>query len=89
MQGKVMPNEAESEVYVGIDVCKAWLDVYLHPSGQVVRVANSEAGLEALARTFAGHAIARYDSRDGYGPHPHEADYIAADAEHPNPACPA
>lgn len=57
MQGKVMPNEAESEVYVGIDVCKAWLDVYLHPIGQIARVANSEAGLEALARKLAGHPV--------------------------------
>lgn len=58
MQGKVMPNEAESEVYVGIDVCKAWLDVYLHPIGRLTRVANSQAGLEALVRTLAGHDIA-------------------------------
>jgi transposase len=58
MQGKVMPNEAEIEVYVGIDVCKAWLDVYLHPSGQIARVANNEAGLEDLVGTLAGHAVA-------------------------------
>jgi len=53
-----MPNEAESEVYVGIDVCKAWLDVYLHPIGQITRVANSQAGLEALVRTLACHDVA-------------------------------
>lgn len=58
MQGKVMPNEAESEVYVGIDVCKAWLDVYLHPSGQTARIPNSQAGLEDLVRRLAGHDIA-------------------------------
>lgn len=58
MQGKVMPNEAESEVYIGIDVCKAWLDVYLHPIGQITRVANSQAGLQALVRTLACHDVA-------------------------------
>ena len=57
MQGKVMPNEAESEVYVGIDVCKAWLDVCLHLIGQITRVANSEAGLKALRRTLAAHPV--------------------------------
>jgi endonuclease YncB( thermonuclease family) len=37
----------------------------------------------------AGYATARYDSRDGYGAHPHEDAYIAADARTSNPACPA
>jgi hypothetical protein len=31
-----------------------------------------------------GLAIARYDSRDGYGAHPREAAYVAADAASPN-----
>jgi endonuclease YncB( thermonuclease family) len=41
------------------------------------------------AQIIAGYAIARYDSRDGYGPHPHEDAYVTADARTPNPACPA
>lgn len=41
------------------------------------------------AQILAGYAIARYDSRDGYGRHPHEDAYIAADNANPNPACPA
>jgi len=32
-----------------------------------------------------GLAIARYDSRDGYGEHPREQIYIAADEATPNP----
>jgi hypothetical protein len=32
----------------------------------------------------AGLAIARYDSRDGYGAHPREAAFIAADNASPN-----
>ena len=31
-----------------------------------------------------GRAIARYDSRDGYGRHPREDTYVAADAASPN-----
>lgn len=59
MQGKKLPEpSAESKVYIGIDGCKAWLDVYLHPLGQRLRVANSRQGLNHLKRRLAGHAIA-------------------------------
>jgi transposase len=59
MQGKVMSQaRAEAAVYAGIDTCKAWLDVYLHPVGRSLRVANSQAGLAALRREFDGLAIA-------------------------------
>ena len=50
MQGKVSPEQSAPRVYVGIDVCKAWLDVYLHPSGQSFRVANAQQGLMVLKR---------------------------------------
>lgn len=40
-------------------------------------VGTVDAGLELVR---AGHAIARYDSRDGYGRHPREETYVAADA---------
>ena len=40
-------------------------------------VGTVDAGLELIR---AGHAIARYDSRDGYGRHPREDVYVAADA---------
>ena len=51
-------------------------------------------GIDA-GRTLIGEglAVARYDSRDGYGGHPREADYVATDAAtgnicewNPNPA---
>jgi endonuclease YncB( thermonuclease family) len=51
-----------------------------------VQVGTTDVGYELIR---AGYAIARYDSRDGYGPHPRERDYIAADASTANPACPA
>jgi len=40
-------------------------------------VGTVDAGLELIR---AGHAIARYDSRDGYGRHAREDAYVAADA---------
>lgn len=59
MQGKVLPNRsATTEVYVGIDVCKDWLDIYLHPLGQCLRVANSKTGLRALKRQLADVTVA-------------------------------
>jgi len=59
MQGKVLPKRsATSEVYVGIDVCKDWLDIYLHPLGRQLRVANSKTGLRALKRQLADVTVA-------------------------------
>jgi endonuclease YncB( thermonuclease family) len=42
-----------------------------------VSVGSTDLG---LAQINAGFAVARYDSRDGYGSHPKEAEYVAADA---------
>jgi len=54
MQGKNSPERsAPIQVYAGIDVCKAWLDVYLHPAGQSFRVVNDRAGLKSLKRKLA------------------------------------
>lgn len=41
-----------------------------------------DAGLELIK---TGFAIARYDSRDGYGRHPRETAYVAADGDSPPP----
>lgn len=59
MQGKVSPERSACDrVYVGVDVCKEWLDVYLHPVGLSLRVANTPTGLKRLKRELARHAIA-------------------------------
>jgi endonuclease YncB( thermonuclease family) len=49
-----------------------------------IEVDNIDVGLEQIK---AGYAIARYDSRDGYGAHPREQTYIAADHASPNYTC--
>ncbi len=54
MQGQKSPERsAQPGVYVGVDVCKDWLDVYLHPIGQKLRVSNAPEGLRALKRRLA------------------------------------
>ena len=54
-----------------------------------VDVDGTDAGLQLIRRGFA---IARYDSRDGYGSHTREARYVDADAASPDRTkefCPA
>lgn len=59
MQGKVKPANSAVVVYAGIDVSKAWLDVYVHPVGEQLRLANTGAGLRQLRRRLAGLRIER------------------------------
>lgn len=56
MQGKTNTS-ATPPVYAGIDVSKAWLDIYLHPVGEYFRVANDRTGHRALKRKLAEHTI--------------------------------
>ena len=49
-----------------------------------VDVNGVDAGLRQIKQGFA---VARYDSRDGYGTHAREAAYIRADAASPRAAC--
>lgn len=46
-----------------------------------VSVDGKDVGLQMIR---SGWAIARYDSRDGYGRHPLQTEYIRADAQTPN-----
>jgi len=58
MQGKVL-LEARSAltVYVGLDVCKAYLDVYLHPLAISCQVTNDPDGIRRLKRLLAKHDV--------------------------------
>jgi endonuclease YncB( thermonuclease family) len=49
-----------------------------------VNVGDTDAGLRLIK---TGLAIARYDSRDGYGFHPREPLYVSQDAKTPNIKC--
>lgn len=59
MQGKAMPEPNAMPVYAGVDVCKEWLDVHIHPSGQTFRVSNDRVGLKRLKRMLAPLPVAR------------------------------
>lgn len=49
-----------------------------------VDVGGVDAGLRQIKK---GYAVARYDSRDGYGAHARETAYVRADAASPKAAC--
>jgi endonuclease YncB( thermonuclease family) len=49
-------------------------------------VSGPDVGLDLIE---SGLAVARYDSRDGYGAHPRQAQYVAADAASPDVCGPA
>ena len=60
MQGKVsFEQDTTSAVYVGVDVCKEWLDVHVHPSGLRLRVSNDRCGLKRLKTVLCGLPVAR------------------------------
>ena len=43
---------------VGVDICKATLDVHLHPAGSARQFANNAKGIRALLDWLGGHDIA-------------------------------
>ncbi len=55
--------------------------------GRLLRYIDVRGRDAGLAQIKAGLAIARYDSRDGYGFHPREKRYIKADAQTPQQHC--
>ena len=59
MQGKVPLEPSATKLYVGIDVCKERLDVYIHPIGQKLAISNNPIGLRKLKRLLKTHEIAR------------------------------
>jgi transposase len=57
------------EQWIGIDVCKRWLDVHLRPQNQSFRVANTERGVaELLSQLGAAECVGRIvlESTGGY-----------------------
>jgi transposase len=39
-------------IWVGIDVCQKYLDVYIRPSGKLFQVTNDEVGIGKLVQTL-------------------------------------
>ena len=60
---------AQSEVFVGVDVSKAWLDVAVWPGGQAWRLANDRAGRGDLVRRLkrlTGLQAVGFEASGGY-----------------------
>ena len=56
--------------------------------GRLLRYVDVDGGADAgLSLIEDGWAVARYDSRDGYGAHPRERQYVAADLAAPDRGC--
>ena len=51
MQGKEPSRQAPARVYIGVDVCKARLDVYIYPLDKRLVMANDAAGLKRLKKS--------------------------------------
>ena len=59
MQGKVSPERSAMEaVYVGIDICKTRLDVYLHPLDLRLTFTNDPQGIKRLKRSLTAFEVA-------------------------------
>ncbi len=58
MQGKVKTDNTMPAVYVGIDVSKEHLDIYLHPLGEHFAVANDAGGWRHLLRRLTKLTVA-------------------------------
>lgn len=61
---RVGPNA--SEVFVGIDVCKDFLDVALSSNGQVVRWRNDKRGIRSLTSYLEHPALVVLEASGGY-----------------------
>jgi endonuclease YncB( thermonuclease family) len=55
--------------------------------GRLLRYVDVGALDAGLSLIEDGWAIARYDSRDGYGAHPRQEQYVAADLAAPDLGC--
>ena len=59
MQGKAPSQQSvRTQVYLGIDVSKARLDVYIHPLGRALAVGNDADGLKRLKKAAADCDVA-------------------------------
>ena len=59
MQGKVtLKDSAATQVYIGIDVCKKWLDIAIHPVGHSGRFENTAKGFKKLLRLLSRYDVA-------------------------------
>lgn len=56
-KGNFIMNERIQNIYVGIDISKSYLDVYMRPMGQIIRLSNDSLGIEELIKSFSKQPI--------------------------------
>ena len=44
-----------SKVYIGVDISKNSLDIYIHPEKKVLKIDNSEAAIKQFIKELAKH----------------------------------
>lgn len=54
--------------FVGVDVSKNWLDVYIYPKDQALKIDNTQSSIEALLQIFSNNNIVQIvcESSGGY-----------------------
>ncbi|PZR82127.1 MAG: hypothetical protein DLM68_16480 [Hyphomicrobiales bacterium] len=69
------PRTAPREEIGGLDVCKARLDVDIHPAGQRPTLANNKDGLKLLKRAVAADDVALVvtEATGTFHRHPHRS----------------
>ena len=85
--GYEQATEALADLVLDRDVRLTIFDEDRDQYGRLLRyvdIAAVDAGLQLIER---GLAVAKYDSRDGYGYHPRQARYIAADSASHDVGC--
>lgn len=56
-KGDFIMNEKNQNIYVGIDVSKAYLDVYVNPVGHIIRVSNDRTGIQELMKSLSKQPV--------------------------------
>ena len=61
-------NPIISQIFIGVDVSKAFLDIHIHPLNKDLRIDNTEQGLRKLIKILSGYIIAQVvcESSGGY-----------------------
>jgi transposase len=57
-----------TKIFVGVDVSKDFLDIYLHPSREKMRVENTRKGLKHLEKTLLQLSVGKvvFEATGGY-----------------------
>ena len=60
--------EKITNFFVGVDVSKKWLDIYIHPKNEFFRISNCVIGINKLLQTLSAYNIERIvcESSGGY-----------------------